>query len=128
MACFFLKHGVFTPLEAPFAGLETQYLENKYFEQTGCLILPEEKVLGHRMDQRNNPCTSNVQQIVISDTMSYIPITKVLKQFLEQPGVWSAVQSHMSQNDSVLRDFHDGHYFKTHDLLPTPNCIKSWFV
>lgn len=113
----------FAQFKTPFSGLETQYQENKFFEGTGCLIMPEEKVLGHRMDQRNYPSTSSIQQVVVSDTTCYIPISKVLKQFLERPGVWQAIQSYSSENDTVLRDFHDGKYFKNHATLSARNCI-----
>ncbi|KAG1703703.1 hypothetical protein GQR58_004165 [Nymphon striatum] len=40
------------------------------------------------------------------------------------PGVWDAVQSYIPKADCVLRDFHDGEYYNSHNLLPTENCIS----
>ena len=116
----------FAEFKNPFSGLETNYLEDRFFEKSGCLIVPEEKVLGHRMDQRNNVSSTCVQQVVVSDTTCYIPISRVLKKFLEQPGVWNSIQSHkLSVNsDTVLRDFHDGEYYKNHGILSDDNCIS----
>lgn len=113
----------FEPFKKPFQGLETQWKEDKYFKETGCLIVPEETVLGHRIDQRNNSLSASVQQVVVSDSTYYIPISKVLKKFLELPGVWDAIQTHVPSGDGVLRDFHDGRYHKDHNILSTPNCI-----
>ena len=110
--------------EQPFHGLTSQYLENKYFARDGSLIMPQEKVLGHRIDQKNHRILGVTTQAVKSDTFSYVPLQAVRKRFLELPGVWEAIQENKSKDDGVLRDFHDGLYYKNHALLCQPNCLS----
>lgn len=107
--------------EDPFLGISSQYMENKYFLRDGPLIMPQEKVLGYRVEEKNNRMSGYTTQVVGYDTMSYIPMRCVLKKFFKLPGVWEAVQQNKSKDDGILRDFHDGLYFKKmlYSLSPT---------
>lgn len=113
----------FSVYESPFTGLSSQYLEQKYFVKTGCLIMPQENVLGHRIEQRNDSVTGATTQVVKYDKVSYIPMENVLKQFLELPGVWEAIQQNQHSDDGVLRDFQDGLYYRNGSHFSQPNCI-----
>ncbi|KAL2101379.1 hypothetical protein ACEWY4_003140 [Coilia grayii] len=113
----------FALYEKPFSGLSSQYLENKYFVNKGCLIMPQEKVLGHRIEQKNDYVTGVTTQVVRYDAVSYILIESVLKKFLELPGVWEAIQQNTCSDDGVLRDFQDGLYYRKSLHLSQPNCI-----
>ncbi|KAG1670659.1 hypothetical protein GQR58_016758 [Nymphon striatum] len=114
----------FTSFSNPFVGLQSQYCEQKYFTSMGTFLQPEEIVLGHRQDQVTNSKTGNVNQVWVKDVYYYVPLKGMLKLFLESPGVWDAVQSYIPKADCVLRDFHDGEYYNSHNLLPTENCIS----
>ena len=111
--------------EDPFTGLKTQYKANKYFMNVGALISPIEIILGTRLEHKIDRSTGTMKQCLMNDTMQYIPPTQLLKNFLQLPGVWDCIQEYNKSvlSNGCLRDFHDGNYYKNHQLLSNKNCI-----
>ena len=73
---------IFELHEQPFRGLTSQHMEKKYFKTEGSLKMPQEKVLGHRIEQQNRRISGITNQVSKCDTMAYVPLQAVLKKVL----------------------------------------------
>ena len=56
---------------------------NKHFKEKWGNIEPVEKVLGTRFDSRRNKSTGTYDQVIITDTFSYVPILEMLKTIFD---------------------------------------------
>ena len=100
-------------LKNPFKGLDSQHLQDQYFKEKGLLIEPVEETVGRRYVSRTESDNSGVKQVPKKDTFQYIPIPKILKKYLEQPGIMEAILDEKeSQNDDLLSTYRDGTFFK----------------
>lgn len=95
----------FDSLSEPFQGLNSEYLEKKYFLATGTLVQPEEILLGHRFESRMHAETGISHQVQIKDTCYYIPLKAMMRNFLQAPGVWQAMQSYKSYCGGFLKAY-----------------------
>ena len=108
----------------PFANLQTEYKQKKFFQSNKAFVQPEELPLGVGYFPSNNTRTGNVQQVMKTITFQYIPIKPVLELILKQTDLLKIASCYSPSTDDLLRDFHDGSYCRSNPILSLPNVIK----
>ncbi|XP_034238065.1 uncharacterized protein LOC117643328 [Thrips palmi] len=83
-------------LQNPFRGLDSDYLRLKNFKQAPTWVDPEDLVIGDGED------LTACKVIPIGVKMSYIPIAKSLKGFLELPGMFAYIMNYMNELNSQI--------------------------
>lgn len=81
--CFFQKY--FHKVQNIFSQFRTRYMQDQYLVDRDVLIPPEERTLGKSFATRDH--SGHAQQQLVTETFQYVPICKLLKKYLEQPGV-----------------------------------------
>ena len=108
--CFFQKY--FHKVQNIFSQFRTRYMQDQYLVDRDVLIPPEERTLGKSFATRDH--SGHAQQQLVTETFQYVPICKLLKKYLEQPGVMKAILSqHNSQDGCILKTYRDGFHFQT---------------
>ncbi|XP_051168530.1 uncharacterized protein LOC127286215 [Leptopilina boulardi] len=74
---------------------ESEHKSLNYFQNLETLILPEQFVINGRMEKKNQK--GEPQLSYVEQTISYIPMKSVLKNFLELPGVFNAILSNIEK-------------------------------
>ncbi|XP_013413276.1 uncharacterized protein LOC106175700 [Lingula anatina] len=113
----------FDRLSTPFAGLETDLTQKQFLEDSGMYIAPVSVPLGVKFVPTVDPKTGDLHQTQKTATAQYISVKSTLKLVVEQPGVIEMMMNYRTQNDGVLRDFHDGEYYRRHRLLNNEDVI-----
>ncbi|KAK3926321.1 F-box protein [Frankliniella fusca] len=92
---------MFDSLENMFQGFETTYLRMKEFEACGAFIRPEHFVIGQALTEVTNS-NGDVVLNPITLTGQFVPARKMLKGFLELPGVFNTIVNYMErlENDT----------------------------
>ncbi|XP_034231512.1 uncharacterized protein LOC117639746 [Thrips palmi] len=98
-------------LENPFRGLDSDYLRLQNFKKDPTWVDPEDVLIGDAEDL-------NASKVIpIGVKMSYIPLAKSLKGFLESPGIFAAILDYMnflnSQPDGVVCNFIQSELWKS---------------
>lgn len=116
--------GIFQDID-PIEQFSSEYKQVKYLESKEVIILPEEKVLGQRFTSLPHRNDGVAVQVLQNETYQYIPIHKLLKRLLEQPGVMSLIlQQRPSFDKGIISTFRDGELVKR----PTENVNCNWPV
>lgn len=115
----------FTDCFHPFAGLETNWLQVKYFLNAGTYIPPVSIPLGTSFDPQPHKKTGTVHQKQKLDTFEYVPIADTLKEVLKDD-VLEGIRAYRTRepDDGVMEDFRDGEFYKTHPVLKDPDSIN----
>ena len=71
-----------------FDGLRSQYQQDKYFEEKGYFIIPEEKVLGQSFMSQSDTSVGGVHQKQKNYSYQYVPIKKTLKNTWSSQEFW----------------------------------------
>lgn len=116
--------GQFEMCKHPYKDIDTDYKQFKFLLASKKFVQPIEKEITIGYASRIDAATGNVLQVPTARTFQYIPIKKVLKLIVESPGFWDCMREHTKSEDGVMHDFHDGGYFRTHDILQTENCLQ----
>ncbi|KAF3832110.1 hypothetical protein F7725_025775 [Dissostichus mawsoni] len=104
----------------PFRDLDTEYKQMQYFVKLGGFIEPVEETFRHdevSYVQRRDSATGTVKQVVVPDTFQRVPLTRLLGQVLEMPGILQAMLDWQQRDGGVLQDVFDGEFCKTHPLF-----------
>ena len=68
----------------------------------------------HCYTSRVNRKKGRIEQIQKSETYQYVPMSKLLKAYLEQPGMMECfIQCNSTAAHNILRSYCDGQYFQT---------------
>jgi hypothetical protein len=113
---------MFTTLENPFQGLETEYCRMKYFESNSFFVAPQSYVIGERVVQET--ILDNIVLTTKTVTGQFIPLRKTLKCFFELPEVLNKTLQHYdmefnSRAGNVISNFVQGELWQN-VLLTTP--------
>ncbi|KAK0150716.1 hypothetical protein N1851_008186 [Merluccius polli] len=90
-----------------------------YFRKKWSIVDPVDKVLGTRFENRKNRSTGTYDQVVVTDTFSYVPILEILRSIFCNPHVFSLLKLGHVSKDGVYSDLDDGLYIKNHPLFST---------
>lgn len=104
----------------PFRDLDTEYKQMQYFVKLGGFIEPVEETFRHdevSYVQRRDSATGTVKQVAVPDTFQRVPLTRLLGQVLEMPGMLQAMLDWQQRDGGVLQDVFDGEFCKTHPLF-----------
>lgn len=101
-------------LKCPMECLKSEKSQMEYLLDKGVLILPEEKLLGHCWVASLNKSTGRMEQVRKQEHFQYVPIDKVLKSFLEQPGMMRIILDEVNavEEIGVLKSYRDGELYK----------------
>lgn len=108
-------------LENHFTGLNTQSKHDAYFEQKWRTVDPVEKVLGVRLENRRNRSTETYDQVVVTDTFSYVPILETLQSIFRNPNISDMFMSSHLPKDNVYFDISDGLHIKKNPIFSQKN-------
>ncbi|KAG7479867.1 hypothetical protein JOB18_037077 [Solea senegalensis] len=108
----------FEELQNPFTVLNSKYKRSKFLSGKWETVEPIEFVIGSRFDTRRNKKTGTYEQTVVQDKFMYVPILSTLESIFKIQYVAEMLKS-SDTDDSILRDIHDGSFFKTHPLFST---------
>ncbi|KAK3925135.1 RING finger containing E3 ubiquitin-protein ligase WSV222 [Frankliniella fusca] len=89
---------MFDSITNMFDGFETTYKRLKEFQNCGSYIPPEPFVIGQSLMEKYDSGTLVLEPTTL--TGQFIPIGKVLKGFLELPGVLTTILNHMEKLES----------------------------
>ncbi|CAH0560966.1 unnamed protein product [Brassicogethes aeneus] len=100
-------------ISAPFQGLETEYLRLKYFETSQLFFKPTLHTICELQGPRHSRglTTHSIQPC----TLQLIPVGKVLKGFLEVPGIFDQIEEYifkMNNRDGVISSILQGNLWK----------------
>lgn len=96
-----------------FDELGTEYKQNKYIKEKGVLVEPVEKQLGKVFKVVTHTQTGRNYQEEHNESFQMVPLKEVMTRYLEQPGVMTSILQHEdSDEESVLKSYRDGRYFK----------------
>ena len=109
----------FEGIENPFSSLNSVSKRSKYFKQKWDIVDPVEKILGSRFENRKNKISGAYNQVVVTDTFSYIPILETLQSIFKDQKALSLLKSECVSKDGVYSDINDGLYIKRHPLFST---------
>lgn len=103
----------------PFRDLETEWKQMKYFVNLGGFVEPVEETFpgGVSYVQKRDSTTGTVKQVEVPDTFQRIPLTRLLKQLIEIPGILQVMLEWQQRDDGVLQDVFDGELCKSHPLF-----------
>ena len=104
-------------LDNPFTQLNSVEKRRKYFSKKWGVVAPVKKVIGSRFDNRWNKNTGTFDQVLVSDTLAYIPLLLTLQSVLKQSSVIDMFTSVQSSRSNLYSDLRDGTYFKKHPLF-----------
>ena len=109
----------FQDCAGPFRDLDSEYKQMKHFVSLGGFIEPVEETFpgGVSYTQRRDSATGTVKQIEVPDTFQRVPLTRLLEQVLELPGILQAMLEWQQRDGGVLQDVFDGEFCKTHPLF-----------
>ena len=128
---------VFGDLKDPFTGLETEYLQSLYFNETFnipvstcklCLIIilftlcTYRKSIPIQVGQRyyvNTAAGSKRRKTLTVDTFHYVSILDTLKTIFESESAWNHLLGGKSSIPGVYNDFADGTVAQNHPVLKT---------
>lgn len=114
----------FESVSNPFSNLTTCYQQKKYFDNSQFFVKPESISLGIGFFPCKNRKTGNVMQAAKKITFQYIPVKELLKVVMKQEDFWAIVLKHKPSQDGIMRDFHDGHFCKSNDILSSTTTVK----
>jgi hypothetical protein len=102
----------------PFSGLETGYMQNKYFLNLGTYIPPVSIPLGVAFDPQPDTLSGVVRHRQKHDTFEYVPIKELLKEILNS-NLQDRIEDYRTQHrdPGILEDFIDGEFCKLHQCL-----------
>lgn len=109
----------FDKLENPFAGLNTEWKRNKYFNEKWGVVEPVEVILGVRFDNRRNTKSGTYEQVPVRDTFIYVPILETLKFMCKNADICDLLKRENRPVPDMLNDLNDGSYLKSHPLFST---------
>ena len=103
----------------PFRDLDTEYKQMQYFVKLGGFIEPVEETFpgGVSYVQKRDSATGTVKQVAVPDTFQRVPLTRLLGQVLEMPGILQAMLDWQQRVGGVLQDVFDGEFCKEHPLF-----------
>ncbi|XP_064625579.1 uncharacterized protein LOC135486591 [Lineus longissimus] len=109
----------------PFTGLETGWLQNKYFLNLGTFIPPVSVPLGVAFNPQPDPHSGVVLQRQKRDTFEYVPIRDLLLEVLDAD-LLDAIRQYKTREHEpgILEDFKDGSYYKSNPALCDPETIN----
>lgn len=103
--------------QKPFDLVDTPYKRTTFFRKQFGLVEPKCVFLGNRYDQRLDPATGFMRQIIKRDTFQYVPILQLIQLLFSDASIFrETVQSHISV-DGLMYDFCDGSVFKGSPLF-----------
>lgn len=97
----------------------------QYFVKFGGFIEPVEETFPWEGSyiQKRDSATGTVKQVAVPDTFQRVPLTHLLGQVLEMPGILQAMLDWQQRDGGVLQDVFDGEFCKTHQLF-----LKETFI
>ncbi|PIK52380.1 hypothetical protein BSL78_10692 [Apostichopus japonicus] len=106
-----------------FAELSSEYKQIKYLKLKNALVLPEEKIIGQNFQSEVNRNDGVAMQVLKNDTYQYVPLSKLLKRILEQPGVMPLIlQQCITPIPGEIATFLDGKLVKKQPPIGDNNC------
>ncbi|KAK0134446.1 hypothetical protein N1851_029941 [Merluccius polli] len=103
-------------LDNPFTQLNSVAKRRQYFSKKWGVVAPVKKLLGSRFDNRWNKNTGTFDQVLVSDTLAYVPLLLTLQSVFKQSSIidmFTSVQS----SSNLYSDLRDGAYFMKHPLF-----------
>jgi len=85
---------MFSALETPFDHLKTEYLRLKYFEASGYYVPPKTIMIGKQLENVKTK-EGTIKATWVDVTAEHIPVSPILKQFLELPDALSSILKFM---------------------------------
>jgi hypothetical protein len=101
----------------PFNSLDTQYKRDVYFRKRYGMVEGKSICIGTRYDQRVDPVTGSMRQVIIRDTFQYVPLLKLIELLLNDQSIYHDVVHGHSSRDGIMRDFCDGSLFRSISLF-----------
>lgn len=113
----------------PFRDLDTEYKQMQYFVKFGGFIEPVEETFPGEGSyvQKRDSATGTVKQVAVPDTFQRVPLTHLLGQVLEMPGILQAMLDWQQRDGGVLQDVFEGEFCKTHPLFLKETSIPLLF-
>ena len=111
----------FQNLENPFTSLNSETKLSKHFREKWRLIEPVQKVLGTRFDSRRNKTTGTYDQVIVTDSFSYVSILETLKSIFQNPEIADMFKPRHASKEGVYADMRDATYFKESPLFSKEN-------
>lgn len=92
----------------PFENYMTDWKQLNYLKSQEAIVLPQEKELGMTMHPGTSKHDGVGVQLLQTDTYQYVPLPKLLKSILEQPGVMKGILDQSPSEDGVMTTYSDG--------------------
>jgi hypothetical protein len=101
----------------PFNAMNIQYKRDSYFRKQYGMVDGKSIFLGNRYDQRVDPVTGSMRQIIVRDTFQYVPLLKLIELLLNDQSIFKDIMQSHASRDGVMRDFCDGSLFQSIPLF-----------